>query len=39
MVMSWDKLGFVYNVGTIAQPRFIEVERVLPRPTPAVQRT
>jgi hypothetical protein len=32
MVMNWSKLGFVYNVGTTDRPRFIEVERVLPRP-------
>jgi len=32
MVSGWNKLGFVYNQGTEAEPRFVEVERTLPRP-------
>ncbi len=31
MVESWDRLGFVYNVGSEAEPRFIEVARTLKR--------
>lgn len=31
MVEKWDKLGFVYNVGTDDDPRFVEVDRLLPR--------
>jgi hypothetical protein len=37
MVMSWDKLGFVFDVGTADRPRFVEVERRLPRPKPIRQ--
>jgi hypothetical protein len=32
MMSSWKDLGFVFNEGTEADPRFVEVERVLPRP-------
>jgi len=39
MVLSWHELGFIYNVGTPDQPRFVEVERVLRRPRPLVQDT
>jgi hypothetical protein len=31
MVRLWNRLGFVVNTGTADQPRFIEVERRLPR--------
>jgi hypothetical protein len=34
MVRRWDLLGFVYNIGTDADPHFVEVERRLPRPDP-----
>jgi len=32
MLRSWDKLGFVLNVGKPSAPRFVEVARTLPRP-------
>jgi hypothetical protein len=38
MVMNWDKLGFVYNVGSTSQPNFVEVERTLPRPRTDTER-
>ena len=31
MVKLWDQLGFVYNIGSDADPHFVEVERLLPR--------
>jgi hypothetical protein len=31
MVSGWKELGFVWNAGTDEKPRFVEVERVLPR--------
>jgi hypothetical protein len=31
MVPLWKELGFIYNEGTQEHPRFLEVERVLPR--------
>lgn len=31
MVTAWKDLGFVYNVGTEAEPNFVEVQRVAPR--------
>ncbi len=34
MVEKWDQLGFVYNVGTGASPRFVEVARRLHRDAP-----
>lgn len=36
MVKLWDQLGFVYNIGTAADPHFVEVARRLPR-TPGAQ--
>ncbi len=34
MVLLWDQLGFVYNIGSADDPHFVEVERRLPRPDP-----
>jgi L-Lysine epsilon oxidase N-terminal/L-lysine epsilon oxidase C-terminal domain len=34
MVSKWDKLGFVFNIGTDKQPYFVEVDRTLPRQEP-----
>ena len=34
MVRDWDKLGFVLDVGTPGDPRFVEGARTLPRPPP-----
>lgn len=31
MVHAWKEVGFVYDVGTPAEPNFIEVARLLPR--------
>jgi L-Lysine epsilon oxidase N-terminal/L-lysine epsilon oxidase C-terminal domain len=31
MVEMWSRLGFIYNKGTPEDPRFVEVERILPR--------
>jgi hypothetical protein len=31
MVPGWKELGFLFNMGTEADPRFVEVERNLPR--------
>jgi hypothetical protein len=31
MVHNWSKLGFVFNTGSPEEPRFIEVQRRLPR--------
>jgi hypothetical protein len=31
MVENWDRLGFVYNIGSAEQPHFVEVMRTLPR--------
>ena len=34
MVEKWDKLGFVFNIGSDTEPHFVEVERKLPRNEP-----
>jgi hypothetical protein len=34
MVEKWDKLGFIYNIGTEEEVHFVEVSRLLPRNTP-----
>lgn len=31
MVMLWDQLGFVYNIGDEKDPHYVEVSRILPR--------
>jgi hypothetical protein len=31
MLRSWDKLGFVFDIGKPGKPRFVEVARTLPR--------
>jgi L-Lysine epsilon oxidase N-terminal/L-lysine epsilon oxidase C-terminal domain len=31
MVEMWSQLGFIYNTGSDKDPRFVEVERTLPR--------
>jgi Ferritin-like len=32
MVFFWKDFGFVFNEGSETEPRFVEVERILPRP-------